>query len=175
MTRRLLFAALVVLAIVTVFGSIVGCEKIKTPTAPTVIEETPPSPPPACIDREALNYTGPAPCVYGPPPDVYRVGWIGASNVRPGFKMGVNFRSRSYPGFMEAEIKIQGVSGEIGVEFMLIEADTEKVIRWTRAYLKDGVGTVSLPHDGSACDVKFKHIGASTVPWAEMTVFYKKE
>jgi len=169
MFRKLLQAMLVVIGIVSLVASIVGCDKNSMPTAPTPVStvcEDPkatnnggplpctyppgqaPLPPNQCWDPKATNYGGPIPCRYPPEGEVrigYRTGFIDMS-FGPLSYIPVDMPVMGYPGNVEARVVLD-TPGTHLIRMALMTANNVTVIREVTVEVTSS-GNIRLPFDG---------------------------
>lgn len=175
MMRKLLFAILIVLAIVTVFGSITGCDKANLPTAPTstTCDDTkatnfggplpctyPPTPlpSPVCTDQQATNYMGLLPCRYPPAGEVHLGYRTGFRELGPtGAYIPVDVPVMGYPGNVEARVTID-TPGTHLIRMALVTANNATVIREVTVEVTSS-RNIRLPFDGlSAIKARIQNV-----------------
>lgn len=153
MMRKLLFAIIVVLSVVAVVGSFVGCDKANLPTAPTEVTPPvdttpPPLPSPVCTDQKATNYMGLLPCRYPPAGEVhlgYRTGFRGMEPRATSY-IPVEMPVMGYPGNVEARVVLD-TPGTHLIRMALMTANNVTVIREVTVEVTSR-GNIRLPFDG---------------------------
>lgn len=153
--RRLLFAIIVVLGLVTVLGSFIGCEKMESPTSPSAPTPSPtpnpnptPLPSPVCTDQKATNYMGLLPCKYPPEGEVhlgYRTGFRGMEPRMTSY-IPVEMPVMGYPGNVEARVVLD-TPGTHLIRMALMTANNVTVIREVTVEVTSS-GNIRLPFDG---------------------------
>lgn len=152
MIRKLLFATFVVLGIITVLGSLVGCDKKNPITGPTEVAPpvatTPPLPPGQCWEEKADNRGGPLPCTY-PPEGEVRIGLpVGFRETAPGQGVSaIPLPKPGYPGRVEVRIQINEPGPHL-IKLTLGNPNGNKFIRSVTETVT-GSGSISLPFDGT--------------------------
>ena len=166
MIRKLFHAIVVVLGIITIIGFFTACDKIPNPTAPTEVTPPPtitlPLPSSQCWEQGATNYGGSLPCLFSPGGEK-RIGWVGFPEGTGSVGTGVAVPAFGYSGKIEARIRLDK-PGTYKIRLVLINPETNRLIKISEVVEISDSGSISLPHDGTACTALVRDAGTVPAP-----------